>query len=159
MSKSLWRAEFADNGWIDWYCPYCGPVVNADNHVNIDYLFCPRCGSRMTDEIKHWTKPTWDDFYYEVAYWPEEARIEDEHYPYSGRKMPKRVLRKIKRINKTRGVFAPLRIIRKINKYVRVPHKLRRAVERFEPRFRWFKHDICAYKATALYNKSRSGKL
>lgn len=48
MSK--WIAKFADNGWMDWYCPHCGRwVLNDDVHVTLDWKYCPYCGEIVDD--------------------------------------------------------------------------------------------------------------
>lgn len=50
MSKWLWK--FADNGWADWICPECGFVENTDVHINLGYLYCPKCGTRLDSRDK-----------------------------------------------------------------------------------------------------------
>lgn len=46
--KAHWHAEFANNGWIDWFCPHCKQLVaNMDVHINLDWKYCPYCGKKV----------------------------------------------------------------------------------------------------------------
>lgn len=40
-----WEHRFANNGWMDHICPVCGYVENTDVHVNLDWRYCPSCGT------------------------------------------------------------------------------------------------------------------
>lgn len=43
-----WIVSFADNGWNDWKCPKCGYIENIDVHVDLNWNFCPNCGTHLT---------------------------------------------------------------------------------------------------------------
>lgn len=48
---SDWVAKFANNGWMNWYCPVCGELVaNKDVHVKLDWKYCPYCGKKVSEE-------------------------------------------------------------------------------------------------------------
>ena len=49
-----WKSDFADNGWLDWFCPDCGKKVwNDDVHVSLNWNYCPYCGSKIIEEQGH----------------------------------------------------------------------------------------------------------
>lgn len=43
-----WIHRCADNGWMDHICPVCGFTENTDIHVQLDWNYCPNCGTRMS---------------------------------------------------------------------------------------------------------------
>lgn len=51
-NTATFRAEFADNGWMDHICSNCGYTVNDDVHVQYDWNYCPNCGARFVKKPK-----------------------------------------------------------------------------------------------------------
>lgn len=48
--SNRWKCEFADNGWMDWFCPDCDTLVwNDDVHVHIEWPYCPFCGNKIIE--------------------------------------------------------------------------------------------------------------
>lgn len=45
VKRGHWIWKFADNGWADWTCSECGWTWNDDIHVQLDFRYCPMCGS------------------------------------------------------------------------------------------------------------------
>ena len=42
-----WICTEARNGWLNWYCTSCKSLVhNDDIHVQLDFKYCPYCGTK-----------------------------------------------------------------------------------------------------------------
>lgn len=62
MSK--WLTKFANNGWLDWYCPHCGRwVLNEDVHVTLGWKYCPYCGEIVDDSHESHGPESISEFY------------------------------------------------------------------------------------------------
>ena len=82
--------DFADNGWMDHTCSVCKYTENTDVHVDVDWKYCPRCGSRFVTALNEETQKGYIEEFQEgnclvsIDYEPYKispiGRIESNHF-------------------------------------------------------------------------------
>ncbi len=45
--SNKWIFRLNEYGWGDTICPVCGWTYVDDIHVNLDYKYCPMCGTKL----------------------------------------------------------------------------------------------------------------